>query len=93
MYRRSPLQTLQAYFQFYAALAKDKRTPGISKTLPWIAFFYILMPIDFIPDFLPLIGQVDDATIAPFLIILAFWLIPRFLKQELKRTYIDGKSY
>lgn len=90
MFKRSLFGTLQAYFAFYRALARDPRTPGISKALPWIALLYVLSPIDFIPDFLPIIGLLDDLTIAPLLILLAFWLIPRMIKQEHRRNYIEG---
>ncbi len=88
---RSIFQTLQAYITFYKALARDPRTPGISKALPWMALLYILMPIDFLPDFIPLIGQLDDLTIAPFLVFLAFWLIPRMVKQENRAKFIVNK--
>lgn len=85
---RSIFQTLQAYITFYKALARDPRTPGISKALPWMALLYVLSPIDFLPDFIPLIGQLDDLTIAPFLVILAFWLIPKIVKRENKERII-----
>ncbi len=89
--QRSPFGKLQAYLAFYRALARDPRTPGISKTLPWLALLYFVMPLDFIPDFLPLLGQLDDFTLVPVLLILAFWLIPKTVKQENRRQYVEGK--
>lgn len=88
--QRSLFGKLQAYLMFYRALARDPRTPGVSKTLPWLALLYFFMPLDFIPDFLPLLGQLDDLTIVPFLLMLAFWLIPKGVKQQNRREYIDA---
>ena len=42
-------------------LLTDKRVPTVDKALFTGAIIYVFMPLDFIPDFLPFIGQVDDA--------------------------------
>jgi uncharacterized membrane protein YkvA (DUF1232 family) len=58
-------------------LKKDKKVPKISKIFLAIAIGYFLSPIDLIPDFIPVIGQLDDLLIVPLLIFLAIKLIPR----------------
>lgn len=84
---RSPLDTIKTYLRFYSALSSDKRTPGFSKALPWIALLYALLPIDFIPDFLPVIGQLDDIGIIIFLLVLAYRLIPSSVRSDYKRQF------
>lgn len=41
-------------------LLKDARVPAVEKTLFLAAIVYVISPLDFIPDFFPFIGQVDD---------------------------------
>ncbi len=44
-------------------LLKDKRMPSRYKLLLWLLIGYLLFPIDIIPDFIPVAGQLDDAII------------------------------
>lgn len=55
---------------------KDKETPRIVKLVTGFAVIYALSPIDLIPDFVPVIGFLDDIVILPLLISLAIKLIP-----------------
>jgi uncharacterized membrane protein YkvA (DUF1232 family) len=59
---------LKAEFLFYQALQKHAQTPILAKALLWLAIGYVLMPFDLIPDFLPIIGQLDDIVIVPLLL-------------------------
>ena len=54
---------------------KDKRTPLLAKILAAIAVAYALSPIDLIPDFIPVIGYLDDVLLLPILIVAAVKLI------------------
>lgn len=67
---------LKAEFLFYQALQKHPQTPKLAKVCLWLAIGYILMPFDLIPDFLPIIGQLDDLVIVPLLLYVAVKLIP-----------------
>ena len=55
---------------------KGKRTPLLAKILAAIAVAYALSPIDLIPDFIPVIGYLDDVLLLPILIVSAVKLIP-----------------
>lgn len=51
-------------------------TPFLAKALCFLAVAYALSPIDLIPDFIPVLGYLDDALLLPALIWLAVRLLP-----------------
>jgi len=61
---------------------KDKRTPSSAKILIGITVGYLLCPIDLIPDFIPVLGLLDDLIIVPALIALSIKLIPSIVLNE-----------
>jgi len=67
---------LKAEFVFYQRLQKHPQTPKFAKVLLWLAIGYVLMPFDLIPDFLPVIGQLDELVIVPLLLYWALKLTP-----------------
>jgi uncharacterized membrane protein YkvA (DUF1232 family) len=67
---------LKAEFEFYRRLQQHPQTPIFAKALLWLAIGYVLMPFDLIPDFLPVIGQLDEVVIIPLLLYLALKLTP-----------------
>ena len=62
--------------------ARDSRPPALAKLVAAIIAAYALSPIDLIPDFIPVVGYLDDLLIVPFGIFLAVRLIPRPLMEE-----------
>jgi uncharacterized membrane protein YkvA (DUF1232 family) len=66
----------------YRFALKHAGTPKAAKVLLGAAVGYILLPFDIIPDFIPVIGHIDDAIIVPLLIIAALGLIPPEVMQE-----------
>lgn len=67
---------LKAEFDFYRRLQQHPQTPKLAKALLWLAIGYLLMPFDLIPDFLPVIGQLDELVIIPILLYWAIKLTP-----------------
>lgn len=65
---------LKVEFVFYQRLQKHPKTPKLAKALLWLAIGYVLMPFDLIPDFLPVIGQLDELVIVPMLLYCALKL-------------------
>lgn len=55
---------------------KMKETPIIAKIVALFVVSYALSPIDLIPDFIPILGYLDDLILLPLLIRLAIRLIP-----------------
>lgn len=75
---------LKAEFEFYRRLQKHPQTPKLAKALLWLAVGYLLMPFDLIPDFLPVIGQLDELVIIPLLLYWAIKLTPQAVIAECK---------
>jgi len=61
---------------------KDPRVPWYAKVLVAIIIGYALSPIDLIPDFIPVLGYVDDLIIIPAGISLAIKMIPEEVLEE-----------
>jgi uncharacterized membrane protein YkvA (DUF1232 family) len=55
---------------------RDPRTPWTAKALCAFVVAYALSPIDLVPDFIPVLGYVDDVLLLPGLIWLAVRLLP-----------------
>jgi uncharacterized membrane protein YkvA (DUF1232 family) len=75
---------LKAEFDFYKRLQKHPQTPKLAKFCLWLAIGYLLMPFDLIPDFLPVIGQLDELVIIPLLLYCALKLTPQAIVAECK---------
>ncbi len=65
--------TLTVYFA-----ARDPRTPLLVRLLALMVAAYALSPIDLIPDFIPVIGYLDDLLLLP----LGLWLVVRLTPAE-----------
>ena len=55
---------------------KDSETPVIAKILAGLTLAYALSPIDLIPDFIPVLGYLDDMILLPAMVALTIRLIP-----------------
>ncbi|ADY50687.1 protein of unknown function DUF1232 [Pseudopedobacter saltans DSM 12145] len=64
----------------------DKRTPVIAKILAGLTVVYLLSPIDLIPDFIPIIGLLDDIIIVPLLISITIKLIPKSVLEDIRNN-------
>ncbi|MCZ8186462.1 MAG: YkvA family protein [Beijerinckiaceae bacterium] len=65
--------------------ARDRRTPWSARLVAGFAAAYALSPIDLIPDFIPVLGLLDDVILLPGLIWLAIRLVPPSLMEEFRR--------
>jgi uncharacterized membrane protein YkvA (DUF1232 family) len=64
--------------------ARDPRVPWHAKAVAGAVAAYALSPVDLIPDFIPVLGYLDDIVIVPLGILLAVRLIPPPLMAELR---------
>ncbi len=65
-------------------IAKDKRTPNFIKLLALVIAAYALSPIDLIPDFIPILGYLDDIIIVPLGLLLVIKLTPQNIIDDCK---------
>jgi uncharacterized membrane protein YkvA (DUF1232 family) len=73
---------------------KDKRTPLSAKILIGLTVGYLLSPIDLIPDFIPVLGLLDDLIIVPALIALSIKLIPVIVLSDAReKLKTDPQRY
>ena len=75
----------QETFAIYFA-ARDPRTPWYARALIFLIVAYALSPIDLIPDFVPILGYLDDLLIVPGGIWLAIRLIPPEALEQARGT-------
>lgn len=79
--------------------AKDRETPLIAKVVSLIVVSYALSPIDLLPDFIPIIGYLDDLILLPLGIRLAIYLVPKPILERcrheakglIEKNFVGGK--
>jgi uncharacterized membrane protein YkvA (DUF1232 family) len=68
--------------QVYRLVLRHERTPWVTRVLLGAALAYALSPIDLIPDWLPVVGHLDDILIVPLLVWLAMKFVPPGVVEE-----------
>lgn len=71
------------------ALLRDPRAPKSAKAVIVLAGLYVISPVDFVPDFIPILGWLDDGLIAYLLLQLAFKFLPADLLASLEAMVGD----
>ena len=79
---KSLYQTIKQEIAVYQLVLRHPRTPWHARIILGLAVAYFLSPIDLIPDFIPILGQLDDLLIVPGLFALALKLIPKDVVTE-----------
>ena len=77
--------SLRQEIMVYRLVLRHPGTPRIAKIFLGLAVGYVLMPLDLIPDWIPVIGHMDDAVIVPALVIIAFKVVPKEVVEECRR--------
>lgn len=73
-----------AYALYLAS--RDRRVPWAAKILIMLVVGYVLSPIDLIPDFIPVLGYLDDMVLLPLGIALAIRLIPTDVWEQCREN-------
>jgi len=68
-----------------AGLAGDERIPTGIRLIPPLLVLYLAMPIDLVPDFVPVLGQLDDILVA----VIAIGLVVRFTPVQVIESHIS----
>jgi uncharacterized membrane protein YkvA (DUF1232 family) len=83
------LEALNAQVATVFFAMKHPQTPWLAKVLGTVVVVYALSPIDLIPDFIPVIGYLDDLIILPVLIALTIKLIPKAILDIARQQAVD----
>ncbi len=68
---------------------RKKETPALAKITAGVTVAYALSPIDLIPDFIPVLGYLDDLIVLPALVALTVKLIPQEVFEQCRRESED----
>ncbi len=74
-------------------VAKDPETPWAAKALAWLVAAYALSPIDLIPDFIPVLGCLDDLILIPLGVKVVLMMIPPHVMERarLQAAQLEAK--
>ena len=88
--KRARILKMDTYVLYLAV--RDPRTPWYAKAVAAAVVVYALSPLDLIPDFIPVIGLVDDLILVPLGIALALKMIPEPVMSECRlRAQAGGR--
>jgi uncharacterized membrane protein YkvA (DUF1232 family) len=84
-WRLAPTTRLATYLIALWKLVRHRETPRAAKLVAWGVLAYALSPIDLVPDFIPILGQLDDIVLIPLGVALVVKLVPAPLWQSCLR--------
>ena len=87
---KQKVRTLKAEIQVLIFAYSDRRTPLLAKLVIGLTVGYLLSPIDLIPDFIPVLGILDDLIIVPLLIMWSIRLIPKNILEEARKNVAEN---
>ena len=82
---REKVRRLRTEVYALSLALRDPRVPWYAKALAGIVVAYALSPVDLIPDFIPVLGYVDDLVLIPAGIYLTLKLIPGEVLEECRQ--------
>ena len=80
--RRIARLPLRAKLRLALALVRDQRIPVLLRVLPPVLVLYLALPLDIVPDFIPVLGQLDDLLIVGGGVALLLRFTPRAVLEE-----------
>jgi uncharacterized membrane protein YkvA (DUF1232 family) len=81
-------RTLRADVMTLYLAARDPRVPWHAKALAALVAAYALSPIDLVPDFIPVLGVIDDLILVPIGVFAVIKLVPAPLLAELRQAAV-----
>lgn len=85
-------RALKSEVQALSLAARDPRTPWVAKALIGLVLAYAFSPIDLIPDFVPVLGLLDDLLLVPASLALAIKLIPAEVMADSRAAARDQQA-
>ncbi|MBT4502219.1 MAG: DUF1232 domain-containing protein [Gemmatimonadetes bacterium] len=85
-------RNLKRELEVYRLVLKHERTPRLARILLGMAIGYVLLPFDLIPDFIPILGHLDDVIIVPLLVIAALRLIDPSVVEDCRARIEEAEG-
>ena len=82
MQRKEKVKQLRIQLPAVLVALKTKQTPWYAKVFAALTVAYALSPLDLIPDFIPVLGYLDDLIILPLFVALTVKCIPKNIWEE-----------
>jgi len=86
---QSKAEALEAQVYALYLAYRHPRTPWYAKAIALTVVAYTLSPIDLIPDFIPVLGYLDDLIIVPLGVLLVIRLVPREVMAECQARAVE----
>lgn len=93
LWRPGLLRTLLSQVRLAIRLMREPRVPLLTKALPLLAGLYVISPLDFVPDVLPLLGQLDDLGIMLVTLEVFLRLCPAGALAFHRAAIAQGRRY
>lgn len=81
------------HLQIAGQIARHPRTPWYVRVLAVVLVAYAVSPVDLIPDFIPVLGYLDDLVLLPLGIALIIRLTPRDIRIEAARNAVRSPGF
>jgi len=93
LWRPGLLRMLLLHARLASRLLREPRVPLRIKAVPLLAPLYLLSPLDLVPDFLPLLGQVDDLSLILVAVAVFLRLCPAASVAFHRAAIAEGRPY
>jgi uncharacterized membrane protein YkvA (DUF1232 family) len=84
---------LLSHVRLAGLLLREPRVPLLTKAVPLLGGLYVVSPLDLVPDVLPLLGQIDDLSVALIALTAFLRLCPSATVAFHRAAIADGRRY
>jgi len=91
--RPNTVRSLMQQFRLATRLLREPRVPAALKVIPGLAAAYVLSPVDFIPDIIPGLGQLDDLAVLVFALEFFIRLCPTPAQIFHREAIAGGRAF
>jgi uncharacterized membrane protein YkvA (DUF1232 family) len=93
LWRPGLLRIVLSQARLAGRLLREPRVPLLAKGVPLLAAFYLISPLDFVPDVLPILGELDDLTVMLVALGMFLKLCPEHAVAFHRAAIAEGRRY
>jgi uncharacterized membrane protein YkvA (DUF1232 family) len=93
LWRPASLRVLFSQMRLVSRLLREPRVSVLAKAVPLLAGLYLISPLDFVPDLVPLLGQVDDLALILLALTVFLRLCPPVAVAFHRGAIAEGRPY